>query len=320
MRMNDMDKYTKELLDLLKNKYTEVCGERKFQCTSEMRNYYLDNLNDNLFRPMDETAFDAYGKGSGSEVDSGKMKALRSSSALTYNLFWNQMAELTNPGNSGLEAGTYKVEFEKQFRTLKKSVGGNPANLDAFLVCGKTNEAIACEMKMMEWIFNKPGELKAKYLDEKNYIDEETGKVFVYAAKELIRTEDYEDTEAKKALYSPITSRYDAFQMFKHAVTCYTAIVLEEPRKIEKLTLVNCAWTLSNPALLSEKSRERYLREERIELEEFEIFKTAMEPVKALFKAKGVDFDIKFFRFGEFLSLFEKTEEEIEYLKRYTFE
>ena len=62
MRMNYMDKYTKELLDLLKNKYTEVCGERKFQCTSEMRNYYLENLDDNLFRPMDETAFDAYGK------------------------------------------------------------------------------------------------------------------------------------------------------------------------------------------------------------------------------------------------------------------
>ena len=109
MRMNDMDKYTKELLDLLKNKYTEVCGEHKFQCTSEMRNYYLEKLDDNLYHPMDETSLAAYANGSGSEVDSEKMNALRSSSALTYNLFWDQMAELTNPGNSGLEAGTYKV-------------------------------------------------------------------------------------------------------------------------------------------------------------------------------------------------------------------
>ena len=312
-----MDKYTKELLDLLKNKYTEVCGEHKFQCTSEMRNYYLEKLDDNLYHPMDETALAAYAKGSGSEMDSGKMQALRSSSALTYNLFWDQMAELTNPGNSCLGAGTYKVEFEKQFHTLKRSVVGNPANLDAFLVCGKTNEAVACEMKMMEWIFNRPGELKAKYLDEKNYIDEEAGEAFVSAAKELIRTEDYEDLETEKASYPSITTRYDAFQMLKHAVACYTAIVAEEPRKIEKLTLVNCAWTLSDPALLSEKSRERYLREERIELEEFEIFKAAMEPLKALFKTKGVDFDIKFFKFSEFLALFEKTEEEIEYLGRY---
>lgn len=311
-----MDKYTNELLNLLKNKYTEICGEHEFQNVSEMRKFYLKNLDDNLYRPMDECAFEAYGKGSGSEIDSGKMNALRSSSALTYNLFWNQIAELTNPG-SGLGKGVYKVEFEKQFHTLKKSVGGNPANLDAFLVCGKTNEAIAVEMKMMEWIFNRPGELKAKYLDEKNYIDEEAGKVFVSVAKELIRTEDYEDSEAEKASYPSITSRYDAFQMFKHAVACYTAIVSEEPRKIEKLTLVNCAWTLSNPELLSEKSRERYLREERTELEEFEVFRNAMEPVKALFVKQGVEFDIRFFKFGDFLGLFEKTEEEIEYLRRY---
>lgn len=314
-----MDKYTKELLDLLKNKYTEVCGEHEFQNTSEMRKFYLKNLNDNFYRPMDESAFEAYGKGSGSEIDSGKMNALRSSSALTYNLFWNQMAELTKPGESGLGRGVYKVEFEKQFHTLKKSVSGNPANLDAFLVCGKTNEAIAVEMKMMEWIFNRPGELKAKYLDEENYIDKEAGKVFVSVAKELIRTEDYEDPETEKASYSPIPLRYDAFQMFKHAVACYTAIVAEEPRKIEKLTLVNCAWTLSDPALLSEKSRERYLREEHTELEEFEIFKNAMEPVKTLFEKHSVEFDIRFFKFGDFLGLFEKTEEEIEYLRRYTF-
>ncbi len=312
-----MDKYTNELLTILKNKYTEVCGEREFQTASEMRNFYLEDLNDNLYRLMDETALSAYANGSGSEVDSGKMNALRSSSALTYNLFWNQMAELTKPDESGLGEGVYKVEFEKQFHTLKKSVGGNPANLDAFLVCGKTNEAIAVEMKMMEWIFNKPGELKAKYLDEKNYIDEEAGKVFVSAARELIRTEDYEDPETKKASYPCTTSRYDAFQMFKHAVACYTAIVSEEPRKIEKLTLVNCAWTLSKPELLSEKSKERYLREERIELEEFEIFKNAMEPVKTLFEKQGVEFDIRFFKFGDFLKLFDKTECELEYLKRY---
>lgn len=314
-----MDNYTKELLTLLKKKFTEVCGERRFQCTSEMRNYYLENLDDNLFRPMDESALEAYAKGSGSEVSSGKMNALRSSSALTYNLFWNQMAGLENPGESGIGAGNYRVEFEKQFRTLKKSAGGNPANLDAFLLCGKTNEAVACEMKMMEWIFNAPGKLKAKYLDEKNYIDEESGKVFVSAARELIRTTDFEDPEAEKEVYPSVTTRYDAFQMFKHAVACYTAIVSEEPRKIKKLTLVNCAWTLSDPALLPEKSRERYLREERVELEEFEVFRNAMEPVKALFKAKGVDFDIKFFKFSDFLALFEKTEEEKNYLRRYTF-
>ena len=39
---------------------------------------------------MDDTANATYHRGLGKEIDSEKMCALRSSSALTYNLFYNQ--------------------------------------------------------------------------------------------------------------------------------------------------------------------------------------------------------------------------------------
>ncbi|MDO4731881.1 MAG: hypothetical protein Q4B14_07185, partial [Clostridia bacterium] len=108
------------------------------------------------------------------------------------------------------------------------------------------------------------------------------------------------------------------FQMFKHTVACYTACVKEEAREIKKLTLVNCAWTLPKKALMQKDLQERYDREEQAEREEFDQFRKIMEPVKALFAAKGVTFEICFYPFAEFLQMFAKTEEELQYLRRYT--
>jgi len=119
--------------------------------------------------------------------------------------------------------------------------------------------------------------------------------------------------------YTSRFHHYDAFQMFKHTVACYTACMVEEPRPIKKLTLVNCIWTLPNSDLLDEKFRERYICDERAEVEEFKQFKTAMAPIKQLFADEGIDFNICFYTFTDFLQLFKKTPAELDYLRRYTF-
>lgn len=315
-----MDKYTKAILTLLKGKFIEVVGNCPFQNGSEARDFYVKVLEDNLYKPMDEDSHEEYGEGNGNEIDSGKMNALRSSSAMTYNLFWNRIARITKAQIHGsvIGDGVYSVEFEKKYHTLKPSVSNVAANLDALLYCQNKKEAIACEMKMTEWIFNKPGALRAKYLNPENYIDVNAGKVFVTIAKELILPNDYDDPDEIKPESPCRMTRYDAFQMFKHAVACYTACVSEEARKIKKLTLVNCAWTLSTPEVLEPKHKERYLREEECELAEFEQFKEIMAPVKSLFAAMDVDFDICFYNFNDFLALLDKTSDELEYLRRYT--
>lgn len=313
-----MDKYTREIMELLKSKFEEVVGKKKFQGGSETCSYYLFALADNLYKPMGEKALISYGNGSGNEIFSGKMNALRSSSALTYNLFGNDPAKITKQTeNARIGNGVYDVEFEKQYHTLKTSVSNRPANLDAFLYCEETQEAVACEMKMMEWICNKPGELKKAYLDEKSYINEEAGKAFVQVANELIEN-GANIAELEK--FPCKMTRYDAFQMFKHAVACYTACAGEEAREIKKLTLVNCVWTLPMPKKHSSVDSDRYISEESCEHTEFDEFVRLMQPVKSLFAGLKVDFDIQFYAFKDFLSLLDKTESELNYLKRYTFD
>ena len=295
-----MGKYKEKILDLLKEQFINVVGPRTFQQGSVARSYYLEQLNDNLYQPMSKSVLNAYSKGSGNEIKSGKrpakMSSIRSSSALTYNLFLNNNVKFG--GRYGrIGKGEYSVEFEKQFRTLKSSK--TPANLDAYLFCADTGEAIACEMKMIEWIFNKPRTLKKAYFDSNKYFD--SGDVFVNIANDLQSSE---------------ITRYDASQMFKHAVACYNAICTSEKDKVKKLTLVNCVWTLSNSNLLGDDEF-KYIEREKLELKEFNEFKKIMEPLKDLFKSKGVDFDIVFYTFNDFLNLIDKTQAELDYLERY---
>lgn len=315
-----MDRYTEEILSLLKKNHQEAAGVCEFQSTEGVRKFYLKNLQDNLYKPMMGKAEKAYGEGSGNEIASGKMNALRSSSALTYNLLWNGIAEIcvTTNESKGIKSGIYEVEFEKQYHTLKSEASRMPANLDAFLYCNQTKEAIACEMKMTEWIFNKPGNLRQAYLEVSNYIDEEAGKVFVAIAKSLILNNDYDDPEESKEEYPGIMSRYDAFQMFKHTVACYTACTLEEPREIRKLTLLNCVW-MPDVTVLNEEFRERYAREVKLEIDEFKQFKQIMNPIKRIFENKGILFDVDFITVDDFMKLLRKTDDELKYLRRYTF-
>lgn len=322
-----MDKYTKDILNLLKASYEKVAGIRPYQTESEARAYYLKNLNDNFYQPMSEETAVAYGSGSGNEIASGKMNALRSSSAMTYNLLGNGPVDIFRPTCSSSNStsakhmhigeGCYRLEYEKQLPTLKASASNRPANLDAFLYCEKTNEAVACEMKMTEWIFNKPGQLKNKYLDPSNYMNEEAGKIFTKIAEELILWNDYDAGESLSEAYPCRMSRYDAFQMFKHTIALFNACSQNEHERIKRLTLVNCVWMLPNPGTLSDKHCKRYRCEENTEHKEFREFKEAMSPANRLFSDIGVDFEIEFYSFNEFLSILKKDANEKAYLKRY---
>lgn len=319
-----MDKLTKEILEILKRQYTEVVGHKPFQNTSEAREYYLENLDDNLYEPMSPESYKAYSAGSGNEISSGKMNSLRSSSALTYNLFSGGTATIADSvffkhSNLNLLPGEYSVEFEKQYHTLKPSVSNRPANLDAFLYNSDKSAAIAVEVKMTEWIFNKPGNLKSAYLDKNSYINEEAGNVFVSVARSLTGANDYDDPADAKAEYSPYSTHYDTFQMFKHAVACYTACVnkKEEARPIKKLTLLNILWRLGFESELSDESQKIYSSIFNTENMELKIFLERMQPVKKLFADIGVEFDIEAMNSSYFPIFFNLSQNKASYLVRY---
>lgn len=317
--------YEESILKLLKNALIDINVKRMFQSDkSNKRKWYLRRLNDNLYRPMDSATYERYEEGSGNEVHSGKMNALRSSSALTYNLFWNRIAKIKKHENTTdqikelgrIREGLYTVELEKQYPTLTSS--RKPANLDAFLYQKDTCEAIAIEMKMLEWVLDKPSKLSQSYLCKNNYFDPDvTSGAFIQAANSLI---DH-SIPLHKDGYSCRLEKYDAFQMFRHTVACYRACFdkTKEERKIDKLTLVNCIWTFPESAKIDEDIWNRHCYDFDIIKSKFGEFKDKMQPVINLFKEGKVDFNIVLCEFKDFLALLEKDKEELDYLRRYTF-
>lgn len=193
--------------------------------------------------------FEEYGGGSGGELKDkrtpAKMKSIRSSSAMTYNLLGNKRIELIN-GTERFSEGTYDIEYEKQLYTIREN--SQPANLDAYLYKKDSQEAIFCEMKMLEWIFNKPGALKEAYTNAKVYYsntaeDTKTTDAFLKAIK-ILKAEmpTYEEAICYKPLekdgvlvlnrkgkqrneavkgFVQHFYRYDAWQMFKHTLGIY---------------------------------------------------------------------------------------------------
>lgn len=141
-------KFEFEVLTILKEQFIKICGKKPFEVKTEGKfepreQFYLERLEDNLFLPMSKSIYCQYDEGDGNELKD-HMKALRSSSAMTYNIFGNDDAKIVD---SNEVYHNYTVKYEKQLRTLKNSVSNKKANLDAFLYNSKIKQAYACEMK-----------------------------------------------------------------------------------------------------------------------------------------------------------------------------
>jgi hypothetical protein len=318
-----MDSYSYEIISALKAQYIAICGQKKFQTQKSsikesVRQFYLKELEDNLIEPMTSAVIQAYNKGNGKEL-SDKMLALRSSSAMTYNLLGN--GDINICGDNTISAGQYAVSFEKQFNTLRNSVGGFPANLDAFLYCKENQEAIACEMKMAEWIFNHPSTLRKAYLLPENYENHVIAKAFIEAANKLIILHNDSDTQQITLIdeYASAFKQYDAIQMKKHALACYNAC-REKLFPIKKLTLVNCVWELPDLTVLNKNNQMCYKMQLEREHQEFESFYFAMKPVISLFREAGIVYDIRYYSLSEFMQIMSLSDHKKQYLKRYSFQ
>ncbi len=303
---DDMDKFSYEILGELKKRMNKPNTCYQIEQIGESisaRQFYLKELNDNLAEPMTEAVRVAFDKGSGNELED-KMKAIRSSSAMTYNLFLNGVA--TFKGKS------YNVAYEKQFFTLKEDLRGKPANLDVLLTREDEKEIIACEMKMCEWIFNTPSKLKSAYLQRTSYQHEESADIFIEISNKLSRTT--ENTEYAPEYLSK-TLQYDSFQMLKHTLALYNACRNGE-LNVDKLTLLNCVWEI--PFDLTPVSTAKYQKELAKEHEEFTFFRKTMSPINKLFGEVGVDFDIVYYSLKDLILELDLTAEHCSYLKRYT--
>lgn len=301
--------FTTAILRYLRDQYETAVGEKMIydnNMQSSQAVYYFKDLKDNLIEPMSEETTAAYKSGDGNELEE-KMRAIRSSSAMTYNLLGNGIAKV-KADSSLFIPGNYKITYEMQLDTIKH----NPrkANLDAFLE-GK-NQLIFCEMKMTEWLFNRPGRLRESYLQRERYIHPE----IFDAAMKCLDVIILQNPTDYKTYYSAL-EQYDALQMFKHMIAVYNFAADNKGSIPKNIRLINCVWHLPKNAAVSEDMQAKYQVKEKQEHAEFDIFYASAKGMRDCFAALDIDFDIIFVTAAEFANQFSKTSEQKKYLTRY---
>ncbi len=305
-----MANFKNEILVALKEKFVMIKEDATFDSlmSSSQRQFYLEDYNGNIFEDMVPSHEKEYVRGSGSELKLN-MRALRSSSAMTYNLLGNN--SVTFKPNNIIPEGPYLIEYEKQLRTLKGN--GKPANLDAQLLNVEKETVIFCEMKMVEWLFNSPGRLKNAYLAKENYLHDESFTAFNEVFESLI-----DHSSASSSDNKCIYKRYDAFQMIKHTLGIYNAVKNGEYDKFHEIRLINCVWKSDSSSNLESEIYEKFKKYDIKHLNEFEDFKIKIQPIISLFSSMNVDFDILYLSLNEFLALIDKSSEQLKYLERYS--
>lgn len=292
------------ILEFLRNKYESCCGVSEYQrneLSGSRRRFYLKHLEDNLVWDMASEHFDQYMEGDGDEIASGSMYALRSSSAMTFNLLGNSSCVIKK-GDPVLDAGEYSVsyEYKPMLTPLKR---GRKVNLDALLVGDGGETVVACEMKMLEWLTSMPKPLVESYLRKDSYRHADVADVFARVAK-ACRT--------AKAL-----DVYDASQMFRHLVALYNACRKGEWPNVRKLVLLNCVWEPNLDDFSEMETRVvlgEYLgREHR----GFEAFKADCTPLFKCFADLGIELCIEYRTTAELVGLVDHPAKEFALLQRY---
>lgn len=300
---------TIEILRYLRSRY-ETATERQMISDSSMRSpqaeFYFQELDDNLIEPMSEKTNTAYGSADGNELEE-KMRALRSSSAMTYNLLGNGTVEVKED-SPFFVPGKYMVSYEKQLATIKRNP--HKANLDAYLEGEK--QLIFCEMKMTEWLFNRPGYLRESYMRKELYLYPE---IFDAAMKCLEGIVLHEPTD-HKTYYSSL-EQYDGLQMFKHMLAIYNFAAKYHSNIPHSIRLVNCVWHLPGSADISGIARMEYQKKEIKEHQEFERFYASTKQMREAFTDLNIDFDIVLMTAEDFSDQFIRTMEQKKYLTRY---
>ncbi|MEG0324838.1 MAG: hypothetical protein RR619_12635, partial [Raoultibacter sp.] len=203
------------LLEAIKKQFEATNGRKEMGgCESkQMAPYYVKHLKDNLVQEMDAVHVEEYSQGVGIELDE-KMRALRSSSAMTFNLLGNKEVRVLD--STIIPEGRYGVQYEYQLGTLV--MNPNKANLDARLVAEDGETVVYCEMKMVEWLLGWMKMLRVSYFDPSRYfISEDESRVFMDLFRAFIVPEANMKGSHKTRLV-----RFDALQMTKHLLAIYS--------------------------------------------------------------------------------------------------
>ncbi len=285
--------------------------------------YYFKELNANLLYEMSNRVYHYYNEGSGGELKKRtrkgkkippKMLALKSSSAMTFNIFGNGDANgnIIILGNEyGLPIGKYKLEYEKQLPALNSRA---PANLDACL--SSEVATLFFEMKMTEW-FGTPSVLSPSYLKENAHFPDENFRQTMQSLMKAYLTPTKE--QDSKGNYKCKTTHFDAFQIMKHIFGIYNGISQGKLPKVPVIKIIVGFWTAPDVDFFKGDKNlySAYQDAEEEMRQEFRIFYDGLEDINDLFGAQGICFELKLLTVREIVECLEKSAVEMDALRRY---
>lgn len=285
--------------------------------------YYFKDVNFNLVYDMSDHVYHSYNEGSGSELKKRivngrerppKMQALKSSSAMTFNIFGNgdDDGNITVLGNDcGLPTGKYQLDYEKKLLALNSRA---PANIDACLA--SKNTTLLFEMKMTEW-FGAPSLLSPSYLNENAHFSDEKFRQTMQALMRTYLTRTKE--QDSKGRYKCNTNHFDAFQIMKHIFGIYNGIHQGKLPKVPVIKLIVGFWTVPDADFFkgSKKLYYTYQDAERELRQEFHSFYDELKGINDLFKEQGICFELKLLTVKEIVKCLEKSRAEMDALRRY---
>lgn len=200
--------------DFLHHGYRSDGGESSENCI-----YYLDDYKKNI--QFFSKHCKEYKDAQGGELNTNRwglvpMAALRSSAALTINIFGDDPCCRINENKWHLCPGLYTLEYEWQSETIN----GHMANLDAHLY--QDNCHLFVEMKMLE-----PLTRLHPFKSYQQYQESDCPKEFKKAFDKFMEE-------------PPL--HFDAFQMIKHLLAIYNHFDRIKNTKPQTVVLLNCHW------------------------------------------------------------------------------
>lgn len=298
-------KKLREFMNAVIKQRAEIALEKRGQALfKDEQPYYFVDYQNNLVDKMSPKVCDAFAKGSGNELH-GKMAAVYSSSAMTFNIFGNGSVQVTK-NTWGWSVGKYNLQYERQMPVLKR---GGKANIDVQLTGDK--EIIFFEMKMLEWLFYKPSKLARAYLHtEERYYN---GEMFP-VVKNLIKGIMTKSSSNVKN-YSCKYSQFDAFQILKHIIGIYNSVVKNKDKftKTKKITLVVGKWTVPVSVVgdMSDDLQDEYKKADDKMNREIADFQKRLGDIQAIFETKGADFSVKVMTVKEILFCLGKNKDKV---------
>ena len=277
--------------DFLHRGYRSDGGESSENCI-----YYLDDYKKNI--QFFSKHCEEYKDAQGGELNYNRwglipMAALRSSAALTYNIFGDDRCCRINENEWHLCPGLYTLKYEWQSETIN----GHMANLDAHLHQGNCH--LFVEMKMLE-----PLTRLHPFKSYQQYIDSSCPDAFKNAFDEFMDT-------------PPL--HFDAFQMIKHLIAIYNHFDRMKNTESQTVVLLNCHWEPSKSFMARNEpgrgiSLETIYDDFRTTAERFETLNEKY--FKKLFKEKvSIDLVLAHCKHSDLIGVLGKKDDK--YLKRY---